>query len=174
MKTLFSLLFLFSFFSTELTAQAQHKTYEEWLGRPEKVISARKSTSNEDNTPASAAPLAAPSGVFAGTVPCVDCGGISIELGLNGSPQDPNRSFTLKQIYAGKAAGTNIVVSTGKWFLAKGNKQDPEAVILQLIPKENQEPMYFQQVSDKELKMLNRQQSAFESKHNYTLKKQKS
>jgi len=116
--------------------------------------------------------MAAPSGLYMGTTPCADCQGINTELVLNGGANGTARSFTLKQTYLGKPAGKNVVTSSGKWFLAKGNKQDPNAVVLQLIPaKKNSELMYFQQVSDAEIKLLNNKQEAIQSQHNYTLKK---
>ena len=62
--------------------------------------------------------------------------------------------------------------SSGKWFLAKGNKQNPDAVVLQLIPTAGDiDPMYFLQVSDTEVKLLTKTQDEIGSSKNHSLKK---
>lgn len=162
--------------------QAQSgKSYQEWLeentGRktaarsaPASKAKASAPAEKEKETPA---PSAAPVGTFMGTLACADCQGIKTELTLSGDPSGGNRSFTMKQTYVGRPADKSVVNSNGKWFLAKGNKQDPDAVVLQLIPTAgNIEPMYFLQVSDKEVKLLDRQQNEIKSTHNYTLRRQ--
>lgn len=187
MKTIFSLLVLFSVTLGLQQAQAQEgRSYEEWLqssasgrktaaAKPAKSSkpAARPATEEEATAAAPAAAMAAPMGTFNGTLPCADCQGITTELSLNGGTNGTSRTFTLKQTYQEKPADKGVVVSSGKWFLAKGNKQNPDAVILQLIPTAgNIDPMYFLQVSESEVKLLDRQQAEIESRNNYSLKKQ--
>lgn len=122
---------------------------------------------------AAAPAMAAPAGFFTGTLPCTDCQGIQTELELTGDANGSNRSFALKQTYLGKPADKSVVLSTGKWFLAKGNKQDPDAVVLQLIPTSGKiDPMYFLQVSESEVKLLTRQQAEIKGQQNHILKRQ--
>lgn len=179
MKTIFALLVLFSVALSQQQVQAQSaKSYEEWRkSSAKKSKTAAKAT--KDQAPAkaegkAAAPvaIAAPAGTFIGTVPCTDCHGIKTELILNGGASGSSRSFTMKQTYLGKPADKNIVTSSGKWFIAKGNKQNPDAVVLQLIPTEgNIDPMYFLQVSETEVKLLDRQQAEMQGQQSYSLKK---
>lgn len=166
-------------------AQAQSgKSYQDWL-KESRAKSKTAATSKKapakgkgkaaaakasDAAPAPA--LAPPSGTFRGTIGCSDCQGIRTELVLTGSPKDAKRTFTMKQTFVGKPADKSIVTGSGKWFLAKGNKQDPDAVILQLIPTDGDlDLMYFLQVSDSELKLLNRQQGEISDSQNYSIRK---
>jgi len=185
MKKILTLFILFSAAYSLQPAHAQSgMSYEEWrasAGKPKKPAakpakSAKAATAPKAGTTAAAAPkatMAAPAGTFAGTLPCADCKGINTELVLNEGTSGSGRSFTMKQTYLGKPADKNVVVSSGKWFLAKGNNQDPGAIMLQLIPTEGDTGMmYFVQVSDAEIKLLDRQQGEIKSKHNYSLRKQ--
>ncbi|MHC2991569.1 hypothetical protein OB13_08230 [Pontibacter sp. HJ8] len=185
MKTILSLLVLFSITLGLQQVQAQEgRSYEEWLqssASGKKTVAAKPARSTkpaarpaaEEKATAPAAALAAPMGTFKGNLPCADCQGITTELSLNGGSNGTSRTFTLKQTYQGKPADKGVVTSSGKWFLAKGNKQDPDAVILQLIPTAgNIDPMYFLQVSESEVKLLDRQQAEIASRNNYSLKKQ--
>ncbi len=192
MKTLFTLLVLFSVTLGWQQVQAQSgRSYEEWLqsstgkkaaAKPARTASstsrATKATSKttapaakaEESAAAPAEAMAAPMGTFTGTLPCSDCQGISTELVLNASGS--NRTFNMKQVYQGRPADKSMVTSSGKWFLAKGNKQNSDAVILQLIPTAgNIDPMYFLQVSEAEVKLLDRTQAEIQSKQNHSLLK---
>lgn len=180
MKTLIAFIILFSVTFGSQQAQAQTgKSYSEWLkGKSGGSKATAKKTSAKAKaagTTAEAAPapaMAAPNGTFRGTLACADCQGIRVELTLTGAPKDANRSFTMKQMYVGKPESKGVVSSSGKWFLAKGNIQNPEAVVLQLIPTAGDvEPVYFLQVSEREIKLLNRQQDEFKDSRNYSLRK---
>ena len=185
MKTLFAILVLFSMTLGLQQAQAQSgRSYQEWLesgtgrktaAKPTRSASVTAAPAKAEKTaaPAAAAALAAPAGTFTGVLPCADCQGIDTELILSGGTSGAARTYTMKQTYKGKPADKSVVSSSGKWFLAKGNKQDPDAVVLQLIPTAgNIDPMYFLQISEKEVKLLNRQQEEIQSSHNHSLKKQ--
>ncbi|MFD2247252.1 copper resistance protein NlpE [Pontibacter ruber] len=180
MKTLSSLFLMAALFvSVSASAQSSYEAWRKSAGKKAKTTetTAKATTTSTKaaksvKTSAKEAAIAAPAGFFSGTVPCADCEGIKMELNLNGSPKGQGRTFTLKQTYLGKPAGKNNTTSNGTWFLAKGNHDDPNVLILQLIPKGNYEPIYFQQLSGSELKMLDRKQNAIKSKHNYNLKKQ--
>ncbi|MFD3003409.1 copper resistance protein NlpE [Pontibacter toksunensis] len=198
MKTIFALLVLFSVALSQQQVQAQEvQSYEEWrkslakgnkkATKPAAKAATAKKTSPAKTSPAKAtakaegktkskavAPaMAAPAGYFTGTLPCSDCQGIISELELTGDANGSNRSFSLKQTYLGKPADKNVLTSSGKWFLAKGNKQDPNAVVLQLIPTSGKiDPMYFLQVSETEVKLLDRQQAEIKGQQNFILKRQ--
>lgn len=184
MKTILTLFILFTVTFGLQQAQAQSgMSYDEWRAsagggkkaakKPAKAAKA-KSTAKESKAEAAApkTAMAAPAGTFSGTIPCADCKGIETELVLNGDANGSGRTFTMKQTYLGKPADKNVVVSSGKWFLAKGNNQDPDAMMLQLIPTEGSNDMlYFVQVSDTEIKLLDKKQKAIQRNHSYSLKK---
>ncbi|WP_299820715.1 copper resistance protein NlpE [uncultured Pontibacter sp.] len=116
---------------------------------------------------------AAYTGTYLGTIPCADCQGITMELTLQEAQKSKRKTFVLKQQYLGKPANKNIHTITGQWFLATGNKQNPKARILQLIPSGKDELMYFELMKDGSIKLLDRTQRQIKSRHNYTLKKQR-
>ncbi|MBC5992517.1 copper resistance protein NlpE [Pontibacter cellulosilyticus] len=112
-------------------------------------------------------------GVYQGTLPCTDCQGIVMELTLKENGKSKSKTFVLKQKYLGKPAAQSVYTVTGKWFLATGNKQNPKARILQLIPDGKEDLLYFELLKDGSIKMLDNRQNQLKSKHNYTLKKQR-
>lgn len=112
-------------------------------------------------------------GTYVGTLPCADCTGIKMELTLLENKAGKGKTYLLKQTYLGKPDGKNILQSTGKWFAATGNSQNPKAVIYQLIPAKAYEPLYFMRLSDTAIEMLDRDQNKIASKENYTLQKQR-
>lgn len=178
----FFILFILSLGLQQAHAQSG-KSYQDWLkesrAKSKTAAASKKAPTKKGKaaaakaSDAAAAPaMAPPSGTFRGTIGCTDCQGIRTELVLTGSPKDANRTFTIKQTFVGKPADKSIVTGSGKWFLAKGNKQDPDAVILQLIPTDGDlDLMYFLQVSDSELKLLNRQQGEIGDSQNYSIRK---
>ncbi|WP_276496424.1 copper resistance protein NlpE N-terminal domain-containing protein [Pontibacter litorisediminis] len=181
MRTIIAFFVLFSLTLGLQQAQAQSgKSYQEWLkeSRSKSKTTAKK-TSAKGKTAAAAATakeeapvMAPPVGTFRGTFACADCKGIRTELILSGSPKDANRSFTMRQMYVGKATDKNIVSGSGKWFLAKGNKQNPDAVILQLVPTDGDlDLMYFLQMSESEVKLLNNRQEEISDSKDYSLRK---
>lgn len=176
MKTILALLVLFSMTFGQQQAQAQ-SSYEAWrAAAKERKATAKTAKAGKAKAGAKAADpkaaMAAPAGTFVGTIPCADCQGINTELTLKSGDRSTSGSFTMKQTYLGKPASKNVVTNSGRWFLAKGNKQNPDAAVLQLIPTEdNMELLYFLQVSDSEIKLLDRQQQVIKGKHNYSLKK---
>lgn len=118
------------------------------------------------------APVTVALGTYIGTLPCADCEGIKMKLTLQGGKAGKTKTFVLEQTYLGKPAGSNAMRITGIWFPAQGNKQDPKAVILQLIPDGKYDPLYFQSLNDNTIRMLDQQQNPIKSKHKYTLQKQ--
>ncbi len=155
-------------------SSSAQSTYEAWLksaGKKNQKTATTKTASKESASTTNSKTAATPAGTYSGTIPCADCQGILMELSIKGTHKDQNRTFILKQTYLGKPEGKNTFTSSGKWFLAKGNKQDPNASVLQLIPKGNFEPIYLLQSGNTELKMLDRQQNVIKSKQNYSLLK---
>ena len=111
-------------------------------------------------------------GTYKGVLPCADCKGIEMELTLLLDGKSKSKQFILKQKYIGKSTASNAETITGKWFMATGNKQNPKAKILQLIPDTNSDLLYFELMKDGSIKLLDRGQEQYKSKLNYTLRKQ--
>ena len=126
-----------------------------------------------ETTPKSVSPNAAYTGTYLGTIPCTDCQGITMELKLQENGRSKSKTFVLKQQYLGKPAKQNTHVVTGKWFMATGNKQNPKAKVLQLIPDGKEDLIYFELLKDGSIKLLDNRQNQIKSKQNYTLKKQR-
>lgn len=187
MKAIIAFFVLFSLTLGLQQVQAQSgKSYKEWLeeNRGGKKTAAKapaksKAKPSKAETTAAAEPepeaapvLAPPSGTFRGTLACKDCQGIQTELTLSPGAKSSSGSFNMKQVYMGKPADKSVVNSSGKWFLARGNKQNPDAVVLQLIPTAGDiDPMYFMQVSDSEVKQLSKTQDEISGQKNHSLKK---
>jgi uncharacterized lipoprotein NlpE involved in copper resistance len=186
MRTIIAFFVLFALTLGLQQAHAQSgKSYEEWMKEKREASkkpaatkapaksNARTNTKAAANAKATeakaaeAAPvLAPPAGTFMGTLACKDCKGIQTELILTPSAAGKNGSFIMKQVYEGKPADKSVVNSSGKWFIAKGNKQNPDAVVLQLIPTAGDiDPMYFLQVSDTEVKLLSKTQDEIGDKN---------
>ncbi|WP_439879812.1 copper resistance protein NlpE [Pontibacter sp. MBLB2868] len=131
-------------------------------------------TSSElENNVTSPSPANVSLGTYVGTLPCADCEGIRMKLTLQEGKAGKSKTFVMEQTYLGKPAGNNAVKIKGIWFPARGNKQDPNAVIVQLIPDGKYDPLYFMRLNEKAIKMLDRQQNPIKSKHNYILQKQR-
>ena len=113
-------------------------------------------------------------GTYKGTLPCADCQGIEIELLLQEGGKSKSKTFILKQKYLGKPANQSTFTVTGKWFMAIGNKQNPNAKILQLIPDGKEDLLYFEYLKDGSIKLLGKNQQPINTKLNYILKKQRS
>ena len=113
-------------------------------------------------------------GTYKGTLPCADCQGIEMELLLQEGGKSKSKTFVLNQKYLGKTVSQSTYTVTGKWFVAIGNKQNPNAKILQLIPDGKEDLLYFEYQKDGSIKLLGKDQQPIRSKLNYTLKKQRS
>lgn len=111
------------------------------------------------------------SGSFTGTLPCADCAGIQTRLTLLDVKVGKRKTFVLDQIYSGKPAKKNKLRIEGIWIPVRGNFQDHNAIIIQLIPHSNHDPIYFLKVNDSAIRMLNRKQDKIKSKHSYILKR---
>ncbi len=188
MRTIIAFFVLFALTLGLQQANAQSgKSYEEWMKekreaskKPAAAKTPAKSNARTMGKAKAAEPeaveaapvLSPPAGTFMGTLACKDCKGIQTELILTPSAAGKNGSFVMKQVYEGKPADKSVVNSSGKWFIAKGNKQNPDAVVLQLIPTAgNIDPMYFLQVSDTEVKQLSKTQDEIPNSPNTTLRK---
>jgi hypothetical protein len=110
-------------------------------------------------------------GTYQGLVPCADCIGIRMELQLE-NVGAAKRSYYLKQTYMDKEKEERTLESRGSWSVVKGNSQDPNAVILQLLPSGEYAPLYFVKTSESEIRLLDRDQNEVKGKLNATLKRQ--
>lgn len=103
---------------------------------------------------------------YSGTLPCADCEGIVTELSLE---RKQDHHFNLKETYLGK----NLTFpSEGIYNIVHGSPADPGATVIQLNPdKDRNLQRFFQQIDNRELKLLDANQKTIEGNRNYSLKR---
>lgn len=99
-------------------------------------------------------------GVFAGVLPCADCGGIDVLLTLS-----PDSSYRLQQTYLGKEPGSMFIME-GLWLAS----EDLGSVTL---VSNNDGGEHYAFKGKNRLEKLDIQGNPIESKLNYTLKRVK-
>lgn len=79
---------------------------------------------------------------YYGVTPCADCPGIENELTI--TPDAPNSgdgTFSLKMTYMDSSVAP--LVYSGKQYTLRGNSTDPNATILELVPSDGSQNMYY-------------------------------
>lgn len=116
----------------------------------------------DHNSPASAAPafdVKAFAGLYAGTLPCADCPGIDTSIAFT-----PEGGYSISETYQGE--GRSSVVSKGTWTL----REDGKTLLLDPDSKEESDRWY-EIVSASELRALDRDGNAIDSKLDYSLRR---
>lgn len=105
-----------------------------------------------------------------GVLPCADCEGIDTELTLVSSGMTGfGATYTLKQRYLGNPE-QETVTRTGDWVALRGNQVDPQAVIYQLDPEQENSCMSFQLISSDRLRKLDCQGQPINTTRNIELR----
>ncbi len=128
---------------------------------------------SDQPTPPSPPPGQRVIGMYIGTLPCADCGGIRTELTLfDPSPgaSGPS-SYWLKETYLGKPLKNATFESGGSWTTQTG-MDDAKSTVYKLTEARSGESRFLLKVSDDELRMLDRSGRAISSKLDYSLKRQ--
>ncbi|GHC29164.1 hypothetical protein GCM10010082_23500 [Kushneria pakistanensis] len=96
-----------------------------------------------------------------GVLPCADCEGIDTQLTLVSSGMTGfGATYTLKQRYLsrdnpGSDAAREVQTRSGDWVVTRGSPVDPQAVIYQLDPENDESCMSFQVIGNDRLRQLN-------------------
>jgi hypothetical protein len=103
-------------------------------------------------------------------LPCADCGGIRTELRLYTEVgSDRPLRYTLKQTYLATRDGDRTVERTGRWTILRGSAQDPDATVFQIAFDDPQLQQSFLEVSEDELRLLDRMQGEIPSEAPHSL-----
>lgn len=110
-------------------------------------------------------------GVYAGTLPCADCSGISTRLTLHAKDrlQTGDGTFALSEEYLGTRDGNRRVDTRGRWFILRGTPTDVDATVYQLNFDDAKRLMFFLRVGDQALRLLDREQRKIRSPANHRL-----
>lgn len=116
----------------------------------------------DHGSPASAAPafdIKAFAGLYAGLLPCADCPGIDTSIAFT-----PEGTYSMSETY--QADGGGSFVSKGTWTV----REDGKTVLLDPEDKEERDRWY-EVVSANELRTLDRDGKAIDSKLDYSLRR---
>lgn len=116
----------------------------------------------DHNSPASASPafdVKAFAGLYAGSLPCADCPGIDTSIAFT-----PEGGYSLSETYLGERGRS--FVSKGTWTL----REDGKTLLLDPEAKEERDRWY-EIVSATELRALDRDGKAIDSKLDYSLRR---
>ncbi|GEP92951.1 hypothetical protein CTE07_45960 [Chitinophaga terrae (ex Kim and Jung 2007)] len=126
-------------------------------------------TGGKDNATTAAGAEVVTTTTYSGTLPCADCEGIATELTLSINSENKENHFRMKETYQGKNLS---FPSEGNFAVLQGTPSDPAATVIQLNPdKDRNLQRFFQKVSENELRQLDNEMRAIDSKNNYSLKK---
>jgi uncharacterized lipoprotein NlpE involved in copper resistance len=117
--------------------------------------------------PADAQTPAAPAilGIYEGTLPCADCGGIQTELTLYAD----GARYALKQTYLATKDGDRTVESAGSWTTERGHDGDANAVVYVIDPGDPANTRRFLVTSDRTIELLDKDGKRITSAANHTL-----
>jgi copper homeostasis protein (lipoprotein) len=110
--------------------------------------------------------------VYEGMLPCADCNGIKTTLTLFQNKSKNQYTYSLHEVYLNQN-NDKTFDSYGKWIALKGTQEDPKAIVYQLsIQNEDPEDadvINYLVVNKNEIKLIDDELNAYESKANYTL-----
>jgi len=108
--------------------------------------------------------------VYEGTIPCADCDGVSMRLKLENRSGPDDKTYELTETYLGTKDGNRNFQSRGIYQITYGHDNDPAAILINLIDKNNAHRVFKQEDSE-DLTLLDKDGKKISSKHNYTLRK---
>ena len=129
---------------------------------PEEASKSAVISEIDHNSPASAAPafdIKAFAGLYAGIVPCADCPGIDTSIAFT-----PEGTYSMSETYQEEGGGS--FVTKGTWTVREDGKT------VQLDPEDKEErDRWYEVVSATELRALDRDGKAIDSKLDYSLRR---
>lgn len=125
----------------------------------------------------SAEPLAAAVGTtilgtYEGTIPCNSCDGVLMTLTLEDNPAEGSRTYSLTEVYLGEPQPENTFKSDGSWEILVDSPKYPGLTVYHLNPNKTTDTLYFEKISDTEIRLMNRQSINKELSRSYHLVKQ--
>ena len=108
--------------------------------------------------------------VYEGTIPCADCEGIRMRLKLENRSGADDKTYELTETYLGTKEGNRNFQSRGVYQITYGYENDPTAILITLVDKNNSQRVFKQEESE-DLTLLDKQSKKISSQLNYTLNK---
>ncbi|UZG43414.1 copper resistance protein NlpE N-terminal domain-containing protein [Caldimonas thermodepolymerans] len=105
-------------------------------------------------SPAAPSPHRVVAARYVGILPCADCRGIRTDLQLYADPDGAPAGYDLLQTYLGRPEGDRSFTQSGTWRSARGARQDPQALVIQLDPEQPGRTRAFRQASPRVLRAL--------------------
>lgn len=108
--------------------------------------------------------------VYEGTIPCADCKGINMRLKLENRSGADDKAYELTETYIGTKEGDRNYQSRGVYQITYGHGNDPSAILITLVDKNNAQRVFMQDESEN-LKLLDKDGKKIRNENNYTLSK---
>lgn len=108
--------------------------------------------------------------IYEGTVPCADCQGIQMRLKLENKSGADDKAYELTETYLGTKDGNRSYQSRGVYQITFGHENDPAAILITLVDKNNDLRVLIQEESEN-LTLLDQEGKIINSKLPYTLQK---
>ncbi len=106
---------------------------------------------------------------YEGIIPCADCRGIKMELKLENSPNQTERTYELSETYLDTKDGDRKFMSRGTLEVSYGIEGQPNAFVIRLLDEEGNPYKAFLQDEQGGLEMLDTAGQRIVSELNYTL-----
>jgi len=108
--------------------------------------------------------------VYEGTIPCADCEGIKMRLKLENKAGQDDKAYELTETYIGTKEGDRNYQSRGIYQITYGHGNDPSAILITLVDKNNAQRIFMQEESEN-LTLLDKEGNRMKSPRNHTLSK---
>jgi len=108
--------------------------------------------------------------IYEGTIPCADCQGIKMRLKLENRSGADDKTYELNETYMGTKEGDRNFQSRGIYQITYGHGNDPSAILITLVDKNNAQRVFMQEESE-DLTLLDKEGKRIKSENNYTLSK---
>jgi len=108
--------------------------------------------------------------VYEGTIPCADCQGIKMRLKLENRSGADDKTYELTETYLGTKEGDRNYQSRGIYQITYGHGNDPSAILITLVNKNNAQRVFMQEDSE-DLTLLDKDANKIKSGQNHTLRK---
>jgi hypothetical protein len=112
--------------------------------------------------------------VYQGTLPCRNCAGIDLNVGLRGDEQAPleERTFDLRASYQEHPQDPPDEEYAGNWEVLSGTAVDPDATVYELTPDGEGQVYYFLRVDEQTLELIDPQRRRFQNNEALQLQRQ--
>ena len=121
-------------------------------------------SSGSDDTESKDA-MQAQTATYQGTLPCRNCDGIDLTVGLKGTEASAptERTFDLTASYRNHPQNPADETYTGNWEVLSGTADDPSATVYELTPNGEGQTYYFMRVDPQTLELIDPDRRRFQN-----------